>query len=139
MPRFQNESGFTLLSSLLFLSMILFLVPILANMMKLTQYDSRYDELSVWHFFLFLQHETTEAAGYQVTGNTLHLQLRNGKTASYSRYYSDIRRQVNSVGHEIYLKDVKQIEFVPLTFGFKTIVHSIQGEIYEKVIIFHPK
>jgi len=132
-----RERGFTLLSTLLIILIISITMPLLTSLLSSISYSTNDDTFSIQHFFYFLRNDLLAAVDYKVEHNKLFLDLPSKKTAMIEKYGSVIRRQIDGKGHEIYLRDVKELTFKPKSYGVYTKVTSIQGEIYEKTIIFY--
>lgn len=132
-----NDKGFTLISFLLVMVLISFTFPLISHVLKLTSFKSNYEDISVNHYFHFLRDELLDAVDYEIHGKTLFLQLPNGKKSSFRLYKDYILRQVNSEGHEIYLRNVKEIKFYPLSYGIQTVIVTTEGDRYEKSIILY--
>ncbi|HLS60614.1 MAG TPA: ComGF family competence protein [Virgibacillus sp.] len=137
MERMNNNAGFTFISLLITLIIISTTLPLLVQLTKTVSYRTNYSELSIHQFYHFLRDDLIEATAFQVSEHTLKLRLSNGESASYSMYGRLIRRQVDGQGHEIYVRDVKDIIFTELSYGILAEVTSLEGDVYEKVLIFY--
>ena len=113
-------------------------MPFLSYLTKSVSYDSNYEELSIQQFFKFLRDDVINAADYQVNSNKLYLTLNEEETAKIETYQDvQVRRQVNNKGHELYLRNIKELKFEEVSYGIRTTVISKQGVTYEKTIIFY--
>lgn len=134
----RREQGFTLLSMLFVMTILLATLPLLAYITKSTIYDSNYDELSIQQFFQFLRDDFISATDYAVSKNKLILiDSADGNRVSFERYNHTILRQVDGTGHDIYLRDVKGVTFTALPYGVHVEITSLEGEHYEKTIVFY--
>lgn len=136
----KNEHGFTFISMLLVLTVISISLPFLAYLTKSANYSTNYDELATNQFFQFLRDDVINATNYRVdpsAPNILILDLDDGTTATIGQYKDLIRRQVDGVGHEIYLRDIKGLAFSTHSYGIRSSITTLQGEYYEKKIIFY--
>lgn len=125
------------MSMLLTISILFMSLPLLSYLTKSVTYTSNYEEINIQQFFQFLRDDVIKATGYKVSTNAITLDLQDGKKASIELYKELIRRRVDYEGHEIYLRDVKEVVFTPLPYGIHVIVTSLQGADYEKTIIFY--
>src|SRR5690625_567316 len=100
-------------------------------------YNTNYNKMSIQQFYQYLRDNLIEATAFQVSEHSLELLLPDDNTAIYSMYGRLIRRQVDGRGHEIYVRDVKDITFTPLPYGMVTEVTSLEGDVYEKVLVFY--
>ncbi|WP_081504611.1 competence type IV pilus minor pilin ComGF [Virgibacillus halodenitrificans] len=133
----KAEKGFTFLNMLLALSLLLLLLPLPFELVKVGKYTSNDMELSLQQFTHFLMEDSLAAVGYKVDPTSVSLQFSDGKIAVISQYKNQIRRQVDGEGHEIYLRDIKKVQFSPLPYGYHVSVTSDKGDSYEKTIPFY--
>lgn len=136
----KNEQGFTFISMLLVLTLISISLPFLAYLTKSASYSTNYDEIATNQFFQFLRDDVIHATSYRVKPSAptiLILELADGTTATIGQYKDLIRRQVDREGHEIYLRDIKEVAFSTYSYGIRASVTTLQGEYYEKKIIFY--
>lgn len=132
----NNESGFTMVSALFILTILIITFPILAYALQSSQLNTKYDELSTQQYFIILQREVTAAMEVTIDENVLVLHLANGDIARIGQYENLIRRQVNS-GHEPYLIDIDHVVITPLEYGANVSITTLKGETYEKDIVFY--
>ncbi|GAB3052024.1 hypothetical protein GCM10027286_14120 [Virgibacillus ainsalahensis] len=109
----------------------------LGYLIKSSSLPANTDELSIQQFFLFLRNDVINAREYDIEPTVLHLVQNDGTTAKIEKYGSHIRRQVDGKGHEIYIRDIKEVEFIPHPYGIHAFITSVEGETYEKKIIFY--
>jgi len=135
----NNEKGFTFIHLLAAVTVLSVSLPFLAYLLNAASYNNNYDEISVQQFFQYLRNEVIQAAGYRIHASStkIHLELENGRTAAIEQYGNLIRRQVSGTGHEVYLRNVSQVEFVKLDYGFLISITTSEGEIYEKSFVFY--
>lgn len=133
----KSEQGFTLLSMLAATVILFTFLPFLAYATKAVTYESHYEEASIQQFYQFLRDELMSATDYAVSRDKLVLRMRDGKRVSFTRYQNQILRQVDGMGHDIYLRDVAGITFTSLPYGVKAEITSLEGKKYEKSIIFY--
>ena len=132
----DNERGFTMISMLMTLSVIMITLPLLAQIIILTTVPSSYDELSMNQFFYFLRDEVSIAADYSVKQDVLTLELENGDTITFKKYKELVVRQVDGKGYDVFLRSVEDIRFRKLSYGVHIAITSLEGEQYEKNIVF---
>ncbi|MFD1850619.1 competence type IV pilus minor pilin ComGF [Oceanobacillus bengalensis] len=133
----QHERGFTFITLLFTLSIIIIMSPFLGYLLRSVEYTSNYDETSVYQFFYFLRNEVIKSTDVTVHDEELIL-TQDPVIAKFNQYEDVVRRQVNGSGHEIYLRDVETITFQDSPFGVRVRVTNIQGDTYEKTIIHYP-
>ncbi|MFD2630822.1 competence type IV pilus minor pilin ComGF [Oceanobacillus kapialis] len=137
----KNDRGFTMIQSLLAVSFLALCLPLLSTILKSSDVSFYEQDLSVQQFFTFVQDDVKQAISYELkdTGRIIQLNLLSGISSTLELYGSLIRRRVNGTGHEIYLRDVEAIHFRPLDYGFSISVTMVDGENYEKTIVFYNK
>ncbi|HLR41589.1 MAG TPA: ComGF family competence protein [Virgibacillus sp.] len=135
----KNEQGFTFFSMLVTITILFTTLPLLGFLLKSVNYSSNYDDVAVHQFFHFLQNDVTDSIGYDVRDDmiTLHVPGEEEAIASIGQYKQLVRRQVDGKGHEIYLRDIKDFTITSLAYGFHVSILSLQGEHYEKTIVFY--
>lgn len=96
-------------------------------------------ELDVYHFFLFLQEDVRNAEEINVLSSQLYLEpIDEAGVAVIKQHQDVIHRQVNGRGHEIYLRDIQNLSFVEKSYGVDVTVTMMEGDTYEKTIVFYP-
>ncbi|SDN07628.1 competence type IV pilus minor pilin ComGF [Sediminibacillus halophilus] len=130
----QNSKGFTLLSLLFGLAILLMVLPCVGIFYQSLSMDNHYQEQAVRLAFQFLADQSEQSVEMQVSGNTLLFEPGEGSIISISQYEDLLRRQVAGEGHEILLRDVSDFAIEQLTFGLKITVMMDRGEQYEKII-----
>src|SRR5699024_9530170 len=135
----KNEQGFTFFSMLVTITILFTTLPLLGFLLKSVIYSSIYDVVAVHQFFHFLQNDVTDSIGYDVRDDmiTLHVPCVEAAIASIGQYKQLVRRQVDGKVHEIYLRDIKDFTITSLAYGFHVSILSLQGEHYEKTIVFY--
>src|SRR5699024_3004794 len=135
----KNEQGFTFFSMLVTITIWFTTLPLLGYLLKSVNYSSNYDDVPVQQFFHFLQNDVTNSFDYDVRDDTitLHIPGEEEAIASIRQYKQLVRRQVDGKGHEIYLQDIKDFTITSLAYGFHVSILSLQGEHYEKTIVFY--
>lgn len=133
----KNERGFTLLSMLFCMTVLLITLPLLTYMVKVVTYESNYDEASIRQFYQFLRDDLMIATDYTVRSDRLTLVDIYGSKITFTKYKDQILRQVNQQGHDIYLRGIEVIKFTEIAYGVQVEITSQEGNIYEKAIIFY--
>lgn len=134
-----NEKGFTFLSVLLMISIIFLTLPLISFLIKSINYQSNYDAMSVQQFFYFLRDDMIASTDVSsVQSNTISLNHYDGSIVTFEKYEGLIRRQVDGQGHEVYLREVKDVNFKTARNGIHVSITTMQGEQYEKTIrLYH--
>ncbi|WP_163969993.1 competence type IV pilus minor pilin ComGF [Oceanobacillus halotolerans] len=134
----QNEKGITFITILFSITILFLTLPFITSFLKISQISSYNDELTIHQFFHFLRDEVIAATNYEIEGSTLELEQSNGSQVTIEVYHNQIRRRVNSQGHEVFLRDIKDALFTKLPYGIRATITTLQGDTYEKEIIFYP-
>lgn len=128
----HQEGGFTLISTLIALTMVLISLPLLYHLLyevkSLTEL-----ELSPYKFMMFITDDIHRADVILAKDNKLHFYLPSGEVAIIEQYDQLIRRKVNNRGHEIYLRDIVLFETNHLETGVQVKIELKDGEQYEKL------
>jgi|SRR5690625_3902160 len=133
----HNDNGHTLLSMLFALAIFSLTIPFLAMLISNTNYTSNYNMSSVQHFFHIIRDDLLHSPTYAIKKNKIYLSNFQDQEITIEHYGSLIRRQVNGLGHEIYLRQVENVTFKKLPYGLHATVTLNGGETYEKSIIFY--
>ncbi|SHF60780.1 Putative Competence protein ComGF [Ornithinibacillus halophilus] len=137
MDYLKAENGFSMVSALFTLSILLTTLPILAFAIQSTQFHSKYDELSVQQFFIILQKEVSLSTYAEVDDHSIILESMKRDTANIHQYQNSVRRKLNNKGHEIYIRDIKDFSLIPYEWGVKVNITTLQGEEHEKIISYY--
>lgn len=137
MPHNNCEAGYSLISMLLALSLFTLTLPFLIPLIKHISFETNYQDISVHHFFHALHYQLLYSYDYDISHNQLYLSQAHDEEVKIEKYGSLIRRQVNGLGHEIYLRDVQDITFKKLSYGIQISLVMTSGESYEKSIVFY--
>lgn len=132
----KSETGFTIASHLLKLSVILISVPFFIYVLENVKLLALNETLSLQQFFFILQTEVYVAEHIETNGQMLSLTMPSGETAQIHLYENQIRRRVEEQGHEIYLRNVQGFTIEPLSYGIHVKVTTLKGAIYERTIVF---
>ncbi|WP_077703555.1 competence type IV pilus minor pilin ComGF [Virgibacillus dokdonensis] len=132
------EYGFTFVTTSISIVVLVFSIPFVSYLLRQVSVDHAMNDLSVGQFFIFMRNEVMQAEEIKIYPHQLKLSMHNGDEATFEKYGNLIRRQVDGTGHEIYLRDIKDITFSPLSYGFHIIITTMKGEKYDKKIIYYP-
>src|SRR5699024_3839166 len=128
------ETGFTLVSSLLRLLIIIITLPMLILMYSKFTVKPYEERLSIQQLFFILQNEVYLAK--EVThGNNLLRFTVNHDHITFERYGRLLRRRVNDEGHEIYLRNIDSFLLERSSNGIKITITMMTGEAYERILI----
>lgn len=131
-----NEAGFTIISQMHRLLIIIVSLPIILFSMKNIQVMPTSESISIHQFFFILQLETYTAKYVSSANNRLHLTLQTGEVAEIQHYQNVVRRQVEGRGHEVYLQQVQSFQVEPISYGAKVKLTTIKGNSYERTIVY---
>ncbi|GAA0457870.1 competence type IV pilus minor pilin ComGF [Alkalibacillus silvisoli] len=136
----KNNNGFTLLTSLIALSILITILPIMFYFTKpLADLSHLYDsnQLEIRQMDFLISFELNRSVEIRLTNNQLHFVRANGNIVTFEQYNDLIRRRSNHQGHEVIMFDVDHYSIEDLNdTAFK--VHYIrEGEQVEKVYTHH--
>jgi competence protein ComGF len=138
----NNEAGFTLISLLLSLMILVITLPLLIFFLSQIQAEPDDEHIRAHQFFIFIVGDMERAESVYIAENMLYFNLTTGDTARIEQYQDQIRRRVREMdkktfeGHEIYLRDIQSVYFAPLSYGFQVTLKMESGETYEKKIAY---
>ncbi|MBY0145660.1 competence protein comGF [Neobacillus niacini] len=131
--QFPNEKAFTLLEVLfafsIFTTIIFFMLPVFQIVLDHKDSNKRLQEMEWDVFCSQVKKEIRIVSKAQVVSGRLVLTL-NSDTIYYEKYGSNIRRQVNSSGHETLLQNVASVTFTRVNNSVKISVIDIWGREY---------
>ncbi|WP_404453004.1 ComGF family competence protein [Virgibacillus necropolis] len=127
-----KQKGFTLLSTLLTIAILFITVPFLEYITKSLSYTTNYTDLSANQLFHFMRDDLIRSTDYTIGNQVVSLKAIDGTTVTYEKYEDIIRRQVDSTGHEVVIRNVKSLSFEEISYGIKTIIITMDGAVYEK-------
>ncbi|MBM7363814.1 competence type IV pilus minor pilin ComGF [Priestia taiwanensis] len=134
----MNTKGFTLLESLLALSITIVIVSLLPLFIQLLHNDFQKKEgLHMFEWEIFLQQAQMELRGSQkvtVSTNDLLFIGKEGERIMYEKKNGKLRRRVNGAGHEVLLQHVDTIRFIPIEQGIIIKVVDTTKHVYKRVI-----
>jgi competence protein ComGF len=105
----ESKNGHTLIEAIIALAVLLMLsslIPLLFIPIQKQPPISQFEETSL--FFSMLGKEIREGKAIEVNNNSLYITLSNGTVLSFSKYHSLIRKQVNGLGHEVWVQNIRE-------------------------------
>jgi competence protein ComGF len=106
----ESKNGHTLIEAIIVLAVLLMLsslIPLLFIPIQKQPPISQLEETSL--FFSMLGKEIREGKTIEVYNNSLYITLSNGNVLSFSKYHSLIRKQVNGLGHEVWMQNIREM------------------------------
>jgi competence protein ComGF len=132
-----NENAFTLLEVLVALSVlstiVFFMTPVLQIIMDNKDTNGRLQEMEWEVFSSQIKKEIRISTKAEVNSGRLVL-TNNNETIYIELYGSNIRRRVNSTGHETLLQNVSAVTFTKMKNAIKIYVKDIPGKEYTIVV-----
>ena len=135
-PKFAvslNERAFTLIEVLIafsiFSTIIFFMAPIFQIILNTKANDAKLQVMEWEVFCSQIKKEIRLASSVNVISDRLILNM-DTETVQYERYGSNLRRRVNSTGHEIILQNVSQFSFTIMNNTVKLTVTDSWGKEY---------
>src|SRR5690625_3232016 len=132
----MNKQGFTLINHLLRLVILFIFLPLLTLIISRAEMIHKNNIEDVYQFYIFVQNEINLASELNKVGNDLYITDINDHVIKISQYKDVIRRQVNQEGHEILLRNVQDMKIKAKERGFSLEIHLMNGESYERIIVF---
>lgn len=130
----RTERGFTLIETLLSLFIIMLSLPFIVFLLSYSDDSAQTDSLSVEQFFIFLRNDLYVADKIEIYANRLEFKNIHNQTVSIGKYKDLIRRQVSGEGHEIYLRNIKDLSLTENETGVIVNITTTKGSNYEKNI-----
>ncbi|HLS36181.1 MAG TPA: ComGF family competence protein [Bacillota bacterium] len=137
MEKTNEKNGFTFVSILFALVAISITIPLLMYLLELSIYQDNHEDISVFHFFHFIQDDLFLTQEYKIVDNQLYLTFYDGREVEITKYNDLIRKQVSGQGHEIYLRNVKNFIVEETNTGFTIYISNLAGDTFEKTYTFH--
>ncbi|WP_238579114.1 competence type IV pilus minor pilin ComGF [Neobacillus niacini] len=132
-----NEKAFTLLEVLfafsIFMTIVFFMAPLLQIILDNKDSNGRLQEMEWDVFSSQVKKEIRISSKAEVISGGLVL-TNNNDTINYEKYGSNIRRRVNSSGHETLLQNVSSVTFTRINNSVKIIVKDVWGKEYNVVV-----
>jgi competence protein ComGF len=135
--QYQNEKAFTLLEVLfaltIFSTIVFFIAPLLQVIADTKDTNGRLQEMEWEVFCSQVKKEIHISSKVEVISGRLML-TNNNETINYEKYGSNIRRRVNSTGHETLLQNVAAVTFTRIGNSVEIIVVDVWGKEYSVVV-----
>jgi competence protein ComGF len=106
----DSQKGHSLMEAFIALTVLLMLsslIPLLFIPIQKQPPTPQLEETSI--FFSMLGKEIREGKSIEVNNNSLYVTLSNGNILSFSKYHSLIRKQVNGLGHEVWVQNISEM------------------------------
>ncbi|MDQ1001527.1 competence protein ComGF [Neobacillus niacini] len=134
--KYRNEKAFTLLEVLfafsVFMTIIFFMAPVFHIVLNNKDSNGRLQEMEWDVFCSQIKKEIRISSKAEVVSGRLVL-TNNNESITYEKYGSNIRRRVNSSGHETLLQNVSSVTFTRVNNSIKIIVKDVWGKEYNVV------
>jgi competence protein ComGF len=135
--KYPNEKAFTLLEVLfafsIFMTIVFFMVPVLQIVLDNKDSNGRIQEMEWDVFCSQVKKEIRISSKVEVVSGRLVL-TNNSESINYEKYGSNLRRRVNSSGHETLLQNVSSVTFTRINNSVKIIVKDVWGKEYNVVV-----
>lgn len=133
----QNEKAFTLIEVLfafsIFMTIVFFMVPVLHIVLDNKDSNGRLQEMEWEVFCSQIKKEIRISSKAEVVSGRLVL-TNNNESINYEKYGSNLRRRVNSSGHETLLQNVSSVTFTRINNSVKITVKDVWGKEYYVVV-----
>lgn len=131
-----NEKAFTLIEVLIalmiFSIIVLFMLPIFQIILSDEDSQTKLQAMEWEVFCSQIKKEIRMSTKAEVISGQLIL-TKDADTIQYEKYGSNLRRRVNSTGHEILLQNVSQYSFSILKSAIKVTVKDVWGKEYSVI------
>jgi competence protein ComGF len=132
-----SEQGFTLLEVMfafsIFTTIVFFLTPVLQIILNNEKSEVRLQEMEWEVFCSQVKKEIRSVSKAEVVSGRLVLS-NNNETIYYEKLGTNLRRRVNSSGHEVLLQNVVDVTFFRLKNAVKINVKDSWGHDYSVII-----
>lgn len=129
----MNERAFTLIEVLIALSIFttitFFMTPVFQIILNYKDTQASLQAMEWEVFSSQIKKEIRFSSRAEVVSNRLYL-TKDIETIQYEKYGSNLRRRVNSTGHEIILQNVSQYSFTLVDNAVKVTVTDLWGKEY---------
>lgn len=106
-----KSNGFTLVETIISLTLISILLTISIPVIKLIEGPSYSNELSVFQFLTFVEEEINTSTNVTLINNELIITDNQNREIKISKYGNDVRRRVNNTGHELLIHNIQELSF----------------------------
>lgn len=129
--RWRNEMGFTLVDMLVAFSGFLMMIAFLPLGMKIilpNEYSNERFQKLEWEVFHSQIKKEVRISNAVFVEKERVILLKNGDRITYEKFGTNIRRRVNTSGHEVILQNVASLRFEPLSEGYSITVIDTNGD-----------
>lgn len=134
MVTLTNQKGVTYLSLVTTLTIWLILLPFLPFLYQALSQENFYDHIAAEQFFYFLFDEFNQANNYVSSPSSITFSyVHTDDEVTVSQYGNLIRRQVDSMGHEILLRGIRNMTIEELSYGVKVTIETLEGGFHAKI------
>ncbi|WLR49764.1 competence type IV pilus minor pilin ComGF [Bacillus tianshenii] len=137
MGKRNNEYGFTFIESMLSLYIFILIVSLLPLLFQTISFNKVSESLFVIESNIFFEQVEAEVRGtvsISKMANTLYLEQLNGDVALYELKGTNLRRRLNWLGHEVLMKNVKDIDYHFSGQQLELSVEGTNGQIRKHII-----
>lgn len=133
-PIFNNE-GHTIIEAMISLVVLLVLASVISLLIAPLQKQptsTQFEESGL--FFSMLGKEVREGIAIEVKNNGLYITQPSGDVLSFTKYHSLIRKQVNGLGHEVWVQNIQEMKIDRLSeTSLRVRIHDSKGKEYMRV------
>lgn len=115
------------------MTIVFFMVPVLQIVLDNRDSNGRLQDMEWDVFCSQIKKEIRISSKAEVVSGRLVL-TNNNETINYEKYGSNLRRRVNSSGHETLLQNVTSVTFTRINNSVKIIVKDVWGKEYNMVV-----
>lgn len=130
-----NEAGFTYVSMLFSLLLLMLSMPFVVYFLQHVRPDTDQAHIDAHQFFTYVRHDIKGDVQLSAADDKLFVYLPTGETAVLEKYQDLIRRRVDGKGHEIYIRNVEGFIVEADETGVHLKIMMLNGEQYEKKFI----
>jgi competence protein ComGF len=117
----------------IFMTIVFFMVPVLQIVLDNKDSNGRLQEMEWDVFCSQVKKEIRISSKAEVVSGRLVLTVNN-ESINYEKYGSNLRRRVNSSGHETLLQNVSSVTFTRINNSVKIIIKDVWGKEYNVVV-----
>jgi competence protein ComGF len=115
------------------MTIVFFMVPVLHIVLNNKDSNGRLQEMEWDVFCSQIKKEIRTSSKAEVVSGRLVL-TNNNESINYEKYGSNLRRRVNSSGHETLLQNVSSVTFTRINNSVKITVKDVWGKEYNVVV-----
>jgi competence protein ComGF len=115
------------------MTIVFFMAPVLQIVLDNKDSNGRLQEMEWDVFCSQVKKEIRISSKAEVVSGRLVLTVNN-ESINYEKYGSNLRRRVNSSGHETLLQNVSSVTFTRINNSVKIIIKDVWGKEYNVVV-----